>query len=130
MPETKPFPGTTPGMDRVEKTIHDLTFDVGLRAGFTAVYAYVPFLAYPVIKQVFEYCITKFFDIVYKELSLGVLTLVIDFKTEAEQAAYEKATVELKAQLQKAEQNVEELKAAQEEFKKKLADLIRFPRPK
>lgn len=115
-------------MEKIEATVRRLAFDVGLRTAFAAVYVEVPFLGFPVVRQVFEFCITRFMDVVFTELSLGVLGMVIDIKTTAERVAYETATNELKSQLQKAEKNVEALTAAQEQFKKQLAALIRLPR--
>lgn len=123
-----PYPGTTQTEEEVESAIKRVTFGVALKAAFVAVYAEVPFLALPVIRQVFEYCVTKFMEKFYGELSLGILGAVIDIKTQAERVAYERARDELKAQLAKADDDVATLKARQAEFERRLADLIRFPR--
>jgi len=123
-----PLPGTSPDYDAGEKAIKDI-FDEAVGAAGNAIVAAVPFLALPVIKFVFKFIFGKVSSFIYGELSKRLAVLVINAKVEAERKAYERAEGELKAMLAKDAVDPEEEKRVTDEFKKRLADLIRIPHP-
>lgn len=117
----------TDASDAVEKAVKALVFDVALKAIIAQIITKAPFLAWPVINPVFIYAITKVVELAYDEMIRVAGFIVIDFKTEMQRDAYEDARDELREELKKPERDEAAIAKAKEEFKKRLADLIRFP---
>lgn len=129
--QEKPFPGTTKTQADIEKTIHSLIFDVALEAALAEAIILVPFLGFPIIKQIFYFIARNLMELVYKQLALATIFTMIDIDVENQRLTYEAARTALKKELSKPEdlKNETERQAAVEEFRRKLRDLIKFPKP-
>lgn len=114
--------------DLANKIIHAAVYDVALRGAKLAAYAEAPWLKAPIISQIFEYLLGKFADWVYTSLDNAVAFSIIDIETQAQREAYEDAVHELKATLQPltGAPDAEAIAKAEEEFRKRLSDLIRM----
>lgn len=54
----------------------------------TAAKAAVPWLAWPIVAQLFDYLASKFGDLIYTELATSATFFVINFQTAEEKSAY------------------------------------------
>jgi len=118
MPDT-PLSGTSPNYDKAENAIRSLLFDVAFDRVLTRILSAVPWLGYPVIKQLFSFLARKLLVLVYNEAEEGLALLVIQIRVRAEKTAYDAAVLKLK--------QGDMSDAAQEEFRRRLRDLIRIP---
>lgn len=104
------------------KFIQSAIFDVALNAFKTWATVQVPFLGWPIIKQIFSLLVGKIGDFIYEYLATIVTFSIIDLKIQAEKNAYDEAVTDLK----KAHEggNPDEVQKAKEEFKKRFRSLI------
>jgi uncharacterized membrane protein len=123
-----PLPGTSSEYDRIEKLINTLVFDVAFDQLISRILNEVPFLGYPVIKQIFTFTTRKLLQLFYTFIEKELSKLVISAEVEAERKAYDAAVIALKEQLSKQEVNPDEIERARQEMRNRLRDLIRFPR--
>lgn len=122
------------GVDNTEfeRIVHSTVMDVAVEAALNAITVAVPFLGFPVIKQVFFFVAKKLIDAVYVEIARGIAFQVIGMNVEKENAEYKEAVTALKNKIdfptstQKDEANAE-IEKARLEFEEKLRILIRFP---
>lgn len=121
-----PLPGTSPGYDKAERVVHAIIFDVALNTVIDKILVAVPWLGWPVIKQVFLFVLHKLVSLLYAEIEQGVALALIDQRVTAEKDAYIKAVEALKKELSKAAEG-EEVEKAKEEYRRRLRDLIRIP---
>lgn len=123
--EVVKLPGVPEEYDRAEKTLKEM-FDEALGAAQEAAMVAVPALAWPVVKQLFKFVVSKLGKFLYGELEKRIAVLVINVKVQSEKRSYEKATAELRAALENKDTVIEEKERLLEEYKKRLADLISF----
>lgn len=120
--------------DIAEAVVKRLIYEVVVKAVIAKAVAALPFLGYPVIGPIFAFFVTKFADLVYEELARVVTFAVIDFQVERERAAFEEAAGKLKDTLATPpehydggpEEKEKKINEQKEEFKRRLADLIRL----
>lgn len=98
------------------------TFDVAIQAAIKVAQGYVPILAVTPLKQLFEFTVTKFFDILYIQSEQGASALIIDIKVDREDKAYKEAVASLKDALQT--KSIEEIAIEKQKFKDRLRALI------
>lgn len=117
--------------DTADAIIHAAIYDVAVTAAKSAAVAEAPWIAYPVISQVFDFLLSRFADWIYGALDKAVVFAIIDLETEAERRAYDEAVAALKQVIQPINgvPDADAITKAQAEFKKHLADLIRLRPP-
>lgn len=121
-----PLPGTSPGYDKTERIVHAIIFDVALSTVVDKLLLAVPWLGWPVIKQVFLFVLNKIVSLLYAEIEQGVALALIDQRVTAEKDAYIRAVEALKQELTKPNGEAE-VEKAKEEYRRRLRDLIRIP---
>ena len=99
------------------------TFDVALEVGIKVVQGYAPFLAWPVIKEVFSFVVIGFFGIVWKSIEDGASGIIIDLRVNKESDDY-KAAVDRLSRGILTGQSQEEIKKYEDQFKNALRKLI------
>lgn len=104
--------------------ISKTTFEVTVQAAIKIAQGYVPFLAVPVVKEVFEFLVTKFMDILYKAAEQEASFLIIDIRVDKQSTEYVTAVSNLKTAIDAKDET--KIKEANDEFKKKLRNLIRL----
>lgn len=123
--------------ENAEKVVKTLIFDVAVKAAVASAIAAVPLLGAPVIRQIFTFIVEKTATLIYKELSRFVVFSIIDFKNEADLKNYQEASKTLGIAMETPAEHYDhgaegvnkrelEIEKAKEEYKKKLASLIRF----
>lgn len=111
-----------------EKAAKKLLYEVVLTAVIKKLVTAVPLLGTSFFMPIVNFIVFKIADRVWEEASLMGAFLFIDFKTASQRANYEHATNELKdvLALPESEQNEEIIKQAKEEYKRRLAALVRL----
>lgn len=109
-----------------EKIFKTLVWDVVIKAGETALEAYVPVLALPVIKQLDEAAIGAITDWVFSKLVLVVDIAAIRLTNELHQKAFDEAMVRLKLVSLSKGSDSEEYKKEIENAKIALSKFIRY----
>lgn len=110
------------------KIIHAAVFDVAVKGARMAAVAEAPWLAYPVISQIFDFLLNHFAEWVFTALDNAVAFSIIDIETEAQREAYEEAVSVLRTTLNPLTgvPDADAIAKAEAEFKKRLGDLIRM----
>jgi hypothetical protein len=88
-----PDNGLANKLNSVERKFIDLL----ILGATTAARAYVPFLNFPVVSQLFSFFAGKFGDLMYQEMALATTFAVIDFQTSHERDAFTEAMEALRA---------------------------------
>jgi len=110
----------------MNEIVKKLVYEVIVKAAITRLVAAIPFLNLPIVNPLTVYFLGRFAEHLYDVISLYITFQVIDFQTAHQKIEYERAVSELlKAQ---QSQNKEEQDRAKAEFKKRLGDLIHFPK--
>lgn len=109
-----------------EKIFKTLVWDVVIKAGETALEAYVPVLALPVIKQLDEVAIGVVTDWVFSKLVLVVDIAAIRLTNELHQKAFDDAMVKLKILSQEKGPESQEYKDELEKAKLALSKFVRY----
>lgn len=123
--------------ENADKIIEALIMGAALNAGIVYVISVVPILGVPPLKQIFTYIFEKLAGVLYKQLSRFVVFSIIDFENEADLKAYQSTVESLKLVLNTPPENYDhgpdgvnqreiDIEKAKQEYKKRLADLIRF----
>lgn len=99
-------------------------FTIGLKAGSEAIKTYVPFLRLPVISWLFDFIVNRFGSMIDAELQMNMTFLVIDIQTANEVKAYQESLENIRKAAASKDQDA--INKAKEEYKKKLAELIRW----
>jgi len=88
----------------------------------------LPILKLPIISHVFKWLVNWVISRVQVEPALAnfIVDLAIDLQVNAEKAAYEKASAELKEILKRPLRTLKEVENASQEFDRRLADFIRI----
>lgn len=126
MPE---LPGTPKLYDKIEGLVNSLLFGVFFDKGINNLISAVPFLGWPVIKQVFVFGLRKVLEKMYAGSEEGIALLVIDKFEDAQREAFDEAKLKLKAEMEKLDAREEDLKKAEEDFVRRFNDLVNI-RPK
>lgn len=120
-----------------EKIIKHLIFDVAVKAAVASAISAAPLLGVPVIRPIFTFMVEQIANLVYKELSRFVVFSIIDLRNEADLKNYQEAVEQLEKILETPADHFDhgedgihkkelEIEKAKEEYKKRLASLIRF----
>lgn len=105
-----------------------LLHDVVIKAVIEQIVTAIPLLGSAFFNPIVTFIITKIATLVYKHAALLGGLFVIDLKEERKQKAYDEATIEFKNVMTR-ESTPEEIQKAKDEYKKRLADLVRIPKP-
>lgn len=109
--------------------IRAAVYDVAIPAAKAALIAEAPWLKAPVIGAIFNFIFNKIGDKIFDALDKAVVFAIIDIETQAQRKAYDQAVAMLRAALQPLPGKViddAKIKKAEEEFKRRLADLVRM----
>jgi hypothetical protein len=123
--------------ENADKIIQTLIMGVALNAGIAYVISVLPILGVPPLKQIFTFIFEKLATVLYTELSRFVAFSIIDFENERDLETYQSAVNSLRIVLNTPAENYDhgpdgvnqreiEIEKAKQEYKKRLADLIRF----
>lgn len=112
-------------------TVTKTALDAIITAVLTYIFTAVPFLSVPFFKQITSLIVTKILEIAAKEPILWGAFLLIDSNVRYKLREYDEALTLMKEEMNKPieEINNEALALAHQEWKKKLAALIRVPKP-
>lgn len=99
-------------------------YDVAVNALQVAAIAELPWLGWPVIKQLFGLLLNTIAGYIYKYLAQAATFEIIDLQTEAEQSAYAAAVGKLQTAISTGDQDA--TTQGIDEFKKSLGSLIHF----
>lgn len=124
-------------IENAESIIRVLIFEVAVKAAIASAISALPILGLPIIRQLFTLIVEKMAMLVFKELSRFVVFSIIDLKNESDLREYENALGQLKTVLNTPAEHYDhgeegenakqlELQKAKDEYKKRLASLIRF----
>lgn len=109
-----------------EEIIKGLLKEFLVKAAIKKLVAAVPMFGLPVLNPLTIYLVGKLFEHIYEEVAMIMAITKIEIDVERERREYEKAKEDLRRTL---ENNDEEArKKAEEEFDRRLGDLIKFPR--
>jgi hypothetical protein len=108
----------------VDQIIQAAIFDVALNALQTYLYAQLPWLGFPIIKQVFGAFLNWVAGYIYTYLTQVANFTVIDLQTDQEKASYDAAVTQLKSAQSSGDPNA--LQKAKDQFKSTLGNLIHF----
>jgi hypothetical protein len=118
-------PSTKNGaIEAVDSIIQAAIFDVALTALKTYLYVQMPWLSYPIIKQVFGAFLNWIAGYIYAYLTQVANFTVIDLQTDQEKSAYAGAVTQLKAAQISGDPHA--LQKAKDQFKSTLGNLIHF----
>ena len=108
----------------VGAAIAEVSFNVMVEAAIKVAQYYVPALAAPVLKNVFEFCVRKFMKLLYVEMEKETSMLIIDLKVNKQSREYQDAVMDLRSAIQTNDEK--KIQDEKEKFKAKLRDLIRL----
>jgi hypothetical protein len=122
---------------KAEEVTRKLIFDLAVKSAIASAIAQFPFLGIVGIRQIFSFIIEKTASLVYEQLSRFVVFSIIDLKNQSDLKAYQEATISLKMAIETPSEHYDhgehgiikkeaEIEQAKDEFKKRLANLIRF----
>jgi len=124
----------TPAVDAASAILKKLIFEVVLKEVMKRLITQYAFLSLPVVGPIFAFMMGKLATLFYEEMARLAVFAILDVQVNAEKKALEVATSALKKLLEATpilgvseEQKNAALEKAKEEFKKKLADLVRLP---
>lgn len=100
-----------------------VTFDVSVQAAIKVVQGYVPVLAVTPLKQVFEFVVSKFMEVLYKAIEDETSFLIIDIKVNKEAKEYKESLASLQAAIV-ANKSKEEIDREKQKFKDAIRDLV------
>lgn len=111
-------------MSALDDAISKLIKNVVLKAVIAALISAVPFLGIPGINLITTWLVMKIGGLVIETLQKFIDFKIIDWKTDAENAAYQNAVAALKAAQATGDANATE--KAKADFKSTLSKLIHF----
>lgn len=109
-----------------EDLFKSLVWDLILKAVIDAICAAVPLLAFPPVKWILSFLITKFTDQFYEAVKLQIDMQSIIIKNAEHLSAYNKASATLKIIAHDKGIDSEEFKNARENAKLALSKFVRF----
>lgn len=107
----------------VNEIIQISIMEIGVNAAIAAATAELPFLGFPVIKQLFSMAVKWLGSRIYTALAHLATFQIIDLQTDSEVREYNDAVLRLKEALSKEGSDVS---SAKNEFRDRLARLIRW----
>lgn len=113
-----------PIVQDVEKVIQALLYDLGVKMVMTYLIAQVPFLGYPLIRQIVTWVVTYVAGILYKYLDQFVVFSIIDFQTQSQAQDYLASVNKLQSAITSGDANA--IEKAKSDFKTKLNTLVKF----
>lgn len=99
------------------------TFQVAVEAYIKVIQGYAPFLALPVIGQIFTFAVVQFANGLFTFLADGASGIIIDLRVDKESYDYKKAVANLE-QVIVAQKSEETVKKYDDQFKETLRKLI------
>ncbi len=126
----QPVSGATPLYDKIEGVVNSLVFDVVLGQVLDYLTTAVPYLNWPVIKQIFSFIVRKILEVAYAKTELFVAFKAIENRVGSENAEFKDAASKLKVELDKpeGEKDAAKVEAAKKLAKDKLRELIAIQR--
>jgi hypothetical protein len=106
--------------------IKQIAIEQATKRAMSKIVALVPFFGLPVVNPVLGYFLAKYATILFEEGALLAQLGYIEVSVNADVRAVNNATDDLKKVLSNPFQNQEEIQKAKDEYKKRLADLIRI----
>lgn len=121
---------TNPVLDVAEKVLRSVLVDFLMNQAMNTITAAEPWLLLPFINPLFRYFFKKYYMIAYKGAEIYMTFAIIDEQVEKDVTGYKEMKDELHKALQKPieEDDSEETRRIEEEYDKKLRDLIHFNR--
>ncbi len=120
---TVPVP-TNPTIGTVDQIIQGLIFDVGVRAAIAYATAQLPFLSFPIIKQLFAWAVGKLASAIYVQLENQIAFSVINFQTDKQKNDYMDAIAALMIATNSGDKNA--IDKATTDVRSTLGSLIHF----
>ena len=112
--------------DASDRIVHSAVFDVAIGSVKAAAIADSPWLALPVISDVFDLLLLVVGNMIFKQLSTMIDFKIIEFQTEDQRKEYEASVNTLKSVAQKEGVTNGEIEDASSDFRSKLSSLIRL----
>lgn len=117
--------------DTADSIIKYAIYEIALKAAESAAIAQVPWLAMPVVNQIFTLIMGKFADLIFTALDQAVIFSIINIETAEQRQAYDDSVVKLHQVVDVFSYPSQEARnaAVQDatlEFKNRLANLIRI----
>lgn len=119
----------SPATDISDRIVHGVIFDVALRAAETYIFAQLPWLNFPGLKQLAQFLLNKVAEVLYDQLATFVAFRVIEIQAGHEKDAYNEAIANLRLAVHplKGPPDVEAIRLAKEEVRNRLRTLIALP---
>lgn len=122
---------------KAESIIKTLIFEVAVKAAVASAISALPILGVTPLRQIFTFIVEKVATLVYKELSRFVVFSIIDIKNERDLKEYQEAVNNLETILKTPAAHYDhgpegvnkkeiEIEKAKQEYKARLAALVRF----
>lgn len=115
-----------PVLTKIEDLFKDLVWDNLVKTAITALFAYVPWLNVPVIRQAVEYILKLFAEKIYDVTKLCVDVSAIVIVNEVAQKEYARASVKLRIIAHEKGIQSEEFKKEKENAKASFAKFVQF----
>lgn len=113
-------------LTEAEKLFKELVWNPGVALGEKALEGYVPFFTLPVIRSLEEGTINLISDWLYSQFVLAIDITAIKFVNAEHQAAYEKASLQLKIIAHESGVDSDAFRKATEDAKASLASFVHF----
>jgi hypothetical protein len=120
--ETIPAPQNE-AANTANRIIRSLVFDVALKSAKAALIVEAPWIAWPVVSQLFDFVMNALGERFYIAIAEHSTFLIIDLQTEAKRRQYDAAVEELGRVL--PEGDIHAIEAAKQKFKHTLRRLVR-----
>lgn len=115
-------------MNEAKQVIEKIVFETIVKAVIKRIVAALPILGVPVIGPIFSFIVFRLADRIWEEIKIHSAFIYIEMKTDYERDSYDNAVNELKTVLEdeRTKEDQEAINEAKEEFKKRLARLVRL----
>lgn len=108
------------------KAVTSTIMEAAVNGAIVAAKAYVPFLNWPVFKQVFEFLVDRIAGLIETELALYISFMVIQSRNDANAKAANVASENLKKAIGAVSPDPQQIAQAKDDFKNALKNLIRI----
>lgn len=113
-------------MNKAPNILADYLFNKAVDMAITSTVASFPFLALPVVNQIYVYVVKKTASNLYKNLKKLGFNIKVDIEIAKQTDAYKSASKKLKKVFENEYSTDSEIKKASDEFDDSLRDLIVF----
>lgn len=117
------LPTTNTAISVADK-INNIIFEVVVGSVETYAKAQLPFLNWPVISQLFDYCVQKLASLIQVQLENFVAFSIINIQVESENAAYQQAIMDLQTAYHNGDSNA--ITQAEGNFRTTLSGLVHW----